>query len=446
MNLSKQEILDLFMGDFVCIPNDLLRDPDLSVGAKGVLCYLLTFDEDWDFFSEKIMKDNNIGRAKYQRIIRELKDRGFLMKVDKKATNGKYKSSPWKPLTYKLSDIVEKIQEYENKASVKSIETRSRETIPEKNIYTKKKNLNNNNNNISYRDGFRHPVENRHGERDSKITKQLNFDVDTSDQVELSFDRIWKFQLDQLEPSKRKNKTQTKKRFASLAKKEGIETLTNVIRSYYNSFLAKPEKFKYACGLNSVLRDYETHKEAYVLTLGCQGSAAPHIQKQTDAEFLEIWNSLCSKNNYLKKYDPNQVFVNLKSKSERKEILFKAMLDYYSNPSIMDNDAKFMVSPLNFFRSKYLEFIPELGEDGNALSKDEIWMRKHYKVLFSAIDSYLNGGAWMENIYGKNPETEGNRLSQEHLEYFNTKKKERDEKRLQKKKELLEKYGYKKEE
>lgn len=63
---------------FTMISNELLWDKNLSASAKGIMCYLLSCKDDYDFTTEKIMENTGTKRRKMDSIIQELIEKGYL--------------------------------------------------------------------------------------------------------------------------------------------------------------------------------------------------------------------------------------------------------------------------------------------------------------------------------------------------------------------------------
>jgi len=64
--------------DFAIIPNSVSSDDRLSFEARGVLCYLLAKPHDWRVNIVDVQNQGGFGRHKAYRIIRELRDVGYL--------------------------------------------------------------------------------------------------------------------------------------------------------------------------------------------------------------------------------------------------------------------------------------------------------------------------------------------------------------------------------
>lgn len=65
------------------IPRSSIR-ADLSPETLGVLCYVLSHDDDWEIHLTQICDHFDIGRDKCARIARELTEKGFLVKEQRR--------------------------------------------------------------------------------------------------------------------------------------------------------------------------------------------------------------------------------------------------------------------------------------------------------------------------------------------------------------------------
>ena len=68
-----------FDTNFTQIPNSILRDDRLSIEARGLISFMISMDDDWQFYRADIMKRCKIGKAKYTRIVGELKQFNYLL-------------------------------------------------------------------------------------------------------------------------------------------------------------------------------------------------------------------------------------------------------------------------------------------------------------------------------------------------------------------------------
>jgi len=64
--------------NFTIVSNELITDSSITPESKLVLIYLLSKPEKWSAWEADIRKTLDMGRRKYQRIIRELKKSGYI--------------------------------------------------------------------------------------------------------------------------------------------------------------------------------------------------------------------------------------------------------------------------------------------------------------------------------------------------------------------------------
>jgi hypothetical protein len=67
--------------NFTQIPNQLLRDPNLSFKAKGILCLLLSNREGWESYIETIKHMGADGTTAISTALHELEESGYLVRV-----------------------------------------------------------------------------------------------------------------------------------------------------------------------------------------------------------------------------------------------------------------------------------------------------------------------------------------------------------------------------
>lgn len=81
--------------NFLMIQNEALRDARLSLEARGLLAYMLTMQDDWQFSVEGLAAQTGTGRHTIMRILKELQSAGYLS--IKKETNerGQFTGKAW---------------------------------------------------------------------------------------------------------------------------------------------------------------------------------------------------------------------------------------------------------------------------------------------------------------------------------------------------------------
>ena len=62
---------------YTVISNVILRDKELSPGAKGTLCYMLSLPDDWCFVHEHLYGELRIGRKLLEKYLGEIMSAGY---------------------------------------------------------------------------------------------------------------------------------------------------------------------------------------------------------------------------------------------------------------------------------------------------------------------------------------------------------------------------------
>jgi len=76
--------------DYSTIHNGFLKDNRLSLKAKGLLAYFLSRPDDWDFYSNEILKHCKDGKDSLGSAIKELEIAGYIQRDFKRNTGGKF--------------------------------------------------------------------------------------------------------------------------------------------------------------------------------------------------------------------------------------------------------------------------------------------------------------------------------------------------------------------
>jgi len=77
---------------FIQIDKTSVYDSDLSWKAKGLLLYLLSRPENWDFYLSEVIKHATDGKSSVSAGIRELEEAGYLVRERLREEDGKYGS------------------------------------------------------------------------------------------------------------------------------------------------------------------------------------------------------------------------------------------------------------------------------------------------------------------------------------------------------------------
>ena len=78
----------------------LLGNPELSWQAKGLLAYLLTLPDDWKVYPRELVKHAKNGRDALYRILRELIDRGYLLRTQQRNEDNQFRQVTYTVLEY----------------------------------------------------------------------------------------------------------------------------------------------------------------------------------------------------------------------------------------------------------------------------------------------------------------------------------------------------------
>ena len=87
-------------GNFAQIPNETLRDQNLSNSAYRLLIYMLSMTDDWIFRNSKIAKDFGKSERWVQAGLTELEKAGYVQRTAIKNNEGKIMS--WERIVYDL--------------------------------------------------------------------------------------------------------------------------------------------------------------------------------------------------------------------------------------------------------------------------------------------------------------------------------------------------------
>lgn len=80
---------------FTIVRRATLQDERLSLEAVGLLAYLLSLPNDWQIKTTHLQKRFNIGAHKLARVLKELREAGYMALVPTRADAGKLAGSEW---------------------------------------------------------------------------------------------------------------------------------------------------------------------------------------------------------------------------------------------------------------------------------------------------------------------------------------------------------------
>ena len=81
--------------NYMVISNGIARDERLSLEARGLLVFMLSMSDDWNFSVKGLMSQTGLKRSVILRIIKELKDAGYLSYSQEHAKGGKFTAKTW---------------------------------------------------------------------------------------------------------------------------------------------------------------------------------------------------------------------------------------------------------------------------------------------------------------------------------------------------------------
>ena len=80
---------------FTQIPNDWIRDPQVSLKARGLLALLLSHSEGWSVTVGSLARENRCGKDAIRGAVGELEARGYLVREQHRASGGEFSETYW---------------------------------------------------------------------------------------------------------------------------------------------------------------------------------------------------------------------------------------------------------------------------------------------------------------------------------------------------------------
>lgn len=93
--------------NYAVVPNTVTEDSRLSFEARGVLCYLLAKPNNWQVQISDLQKQGNFGRDKAYRILKELREVGYLVLEVKRNDKAQIISQDY--IVYDVADVSKKL-------------------------------------------------------------------------------------------------------------------------------------------------------------------------------------------------------------------------------------------------------------------------------------------------------------------------------------------------
>ena len=106
------------VNNYTIMSNHHLIDPELSFKAKGLMSYMLSRPDNWNFTIEGLAHQNKEGADAIARIIRELEERGYITRCRVRNQAGKFTDMEYKILECPLKKAAAERTETENAVPV----------------------------------------------------------------------------------------------------------------------------------------------------------------------------------------------------------------------------------------------------------------------------------------------------------------------------------------
>lgn len=89
------KVTNLGKHGFTIINNDAINDSKLSWRAKGILVYMRSRPDDWQFYSSEVAKHSTDGIKSLLSGLKELEDCGYLKRLQGKSKDGRFADLEW---------------------------------------------------------------------------------------------------------------------------------------------------------------------------------------------------------------------------------------------------------------------------------------------------------------------------------------------------------------
>jgi predicted transcriptional regulator len=98
---------------YLAISRALTQDRRLSFEARGVLAYLLSKPSDWVVRIPDLQKEGNCGRDRIYRILKELRDAGYLHRDQEHQPNGAFAWGPYRVYEQPFTDKADMVAQHQ---------------------------------------------------------------------------------------------------------------------------------------------------------------------------------------------------------------------------------------------------------------------------------------------------------------------------------------------
>lgn len=100
---------------FVIVSNDLFKDKNLSLSARGLLGFMLTFANDWTFTFENLTEQSGAKKYEVRKTILELQSKGYVKFVQNKTEQGRFASTSYEVFEKPLCEIPQAVKPHTEK-------------------------------------------------------------------------------------------------------------------------------------------------------------------------------------------------------------------------------------------------------------------------------------------------------------------------------------------
>ena len=81
--------------NYMVISNGIARDERLSIEARGLLVFMLSMSDDWNFSINGLVSQTGSNRKMILRLVKELKAAGYLVQTRQHGKGGIYTACRW---------------------------------------------------------------------------------------------------------------------------------------------------------------------------------------------------------------------------------------------------------------------------------------------------------------------------------------------------------------
>ena len=90
--------------NYTTIDNNILKNKELSLKARGLLVTMLSLPDEWDYTVSGLCTILKDGKTSIQSALKELEKAGYLVRIQTKDSNGKFSSADYTLYEVPLTD------------------------------------------------------------------------------------------------------------------------------------------------------------------------------------------------------------------------------------------------------------------------------------------------------------------------------------------------------